>query len=1351
MAPHRDGDRDAFAQLDIDRGRNDRKLKSRFEHIFRKYEHDFTGVGDEFDIHTDEIVVNNGHLEHMRSEVDSGKSASSRFVKNFREKLAHEDESASDDEEDLKSEDSQDRTESEEDPEHNSVTDSVPGTGGSPHHGSSMRDDSTTAPAHLISRPPPRLPHLMQLLAGVGTPQRPSDATDDDSSETTSLYETASSVATPSLMFDEPRRSRRSPTAESRARGNRPMADDETVNALGMSIANQLAKLMGASSRKKKSKKKASTVRRAADPIWNYPELELSRNSKRKRDVSPPPQPPSPTAASPGTPSLWAIPDPEQGRKRRRTETPTTDNKETVRRFGSVKPSGEAKRCWNCSLTRGPSWHKGPHDQDLCQSCWRYYDYHGRMKGFDSVTPPAPELPDRPEIVHSPKPSSVFEQTPVSERGLMPDRSFVTKRMAIPEHTPVPDCTPVLERVPALEHTPALERTPVPESTPVLEPVDADAQANMPTVENHASMYAETQPGSRTQMPELPHGTILSEQSVSPPTTYAANTSRPIACSPPGPIYNKWSTEDDALLIRLKEHDHLSWEAIASHFPKRTLLNVQKIYSSRLKGKDGPGRELFNARLLAGDIIDTSLGESWTAQEDENLLAYREDDELEWEEIAARLPGRSLDAVQRRYQILVDGQNGIHDAVEGFDSAEQRSLRRVRRPYSAQENSLLIQLRELNNLKWHEIPRHFHGRTQASLQRHYSQLRPMSRKADAHDNGDITLMSITRKEAESQPTSLGRCSSSRRARRSLPGVMPSTTHRPGNALLRQAIGNSHRRRSYTIALPARAESQQLTPVDHAPFALDPASQALSNTARPGSCPDLAGYDPSAASLQLQQEMQQAHQSSPTVSAMARRKGAGARLEHVPVPSACTTPENNKVSTSLASFLGELTRSAAEHGHSSNQVCKDTPDRVEDVVSAGLPAHAPIQRADAVRLSPVTDATSELRTMSGKASADRTLNAASPESNKEGPGPRRGRGKRAGPDNTIDHGEDHQENNAGVTHDTSQPLRSEDSANCPRAPDVSWTNIVRMAFESTENPTMSNEDIFRWIESHHSYYSTASPVWKDRVREELRVNPRYEIDSARLRNTVWRMQVNRKSKGEELAIRSPVDKTSHGLATQNFEDRTKPTAEDGSEPIIDTHSQQTTRSSSRRVTFSPVVVVSTPVPTRRPRPRARLSNQGFQPIRDAEQLARFGEVLDSEPDHDVLPVALAPKGSSLPAMAVSPVSQLASELTSPRAPKSRTRKGVKKMGVAKAIDPAAAGSSSSPAFMKPSAHASINKTPKQPGWPRVARVNSSSARAARIKNTPIINHKFLTPNAHMTKRFVETPLRVLEDPEEDELA
>lgn len=64
---------DYNAELARDRQKNDLKLKFRFEHIFKKYSADFTGIGDEIDLVTGKVIVNNGHLRYMREGADLGR------------------------------------------------------------------------------------------------------------------------------------------------------------------------------------------------------------------------------------------------------------------------------------------------------------------------------------------------------------------------------------------------------------------------------------------------------------------------------------------------------------------------------------------------------------------------------------------------------------------------------------------------------------------------------------------------------------------------------------------------------------------------------------------------------------------------------------------------------------------------------------------------------------------------------------------------------------------------------------------------------------------------------------------------------------------------------------------------------------------------------------------------------------------------------------------------------------------------------------------------------------------------------------------------------------------------------
>lgn len=60
------------SDLHARRAQNDLRLKSIFESIFEKYGKDFDGIGDEIDMETGEIVVNNGHVLGMTNEGDVG-------------------------------------------------------------------------------------------------------------------------------------------------------------------------------------------------------------------------------------------------------------------------------------------------------------------------------------------------------------------------------------------------------------------------------------------------------------------------------------------------------------------------------------------------------------------------------------------------------------------------------------------------------------------------------------------------------------------------------------------------------------------------------------------------------------------------------------------------------------------------------------------------------------------------------------------------------------------------------------------------------------------------------------------------------------------------------------------------------------------------------------------------------------------------------------------------------------------------------------------------------------------------------------------------------------------------------
>ncbi|KAJ6442903.1 centromere protein scm3 domain-containing protein [Purpureocillium lavendulum] len=64
--------RDPGYKLSLERAYADNRFQATMAHIFEKYSRNFEGIGDEIDMVTGDIVVNNGHLQNMRNEVDVG-------------------------------------------------------------------------------------------------------------------------------------------------------------------------------------------------------------------------------------------------------------------------------------------------------------------------------------------------------------------------------------------------------------------------------------------------------------------------------------------------------------------------------------------------------------------------------------------------------------------------------------------------------------------------------------------------------------------------------------------------------------------------------------------------------------------------------------------------------------------------------------------------------------------------------------------------------------------------------------------------------------------------------------------------------------------------------------------------------------------------------------------------------------------------------------------------------------------------------------------------------------------------------------------------------------------------------
>lgn len=81
-----DARQDPLYELDKGRAKAATRLKSAFERIFEKYERDFTGVGDEIDLETGQVIIDNGHLQSLKDEKVRAREAS--VLSNDEERIA---------------------------------------------------------------------------------------------------------------------------------------------------------------------------------------------------------------------------------------------------------------------------------------------------------------------------------------------------------------------------------------------------------------------------------------------------------------------------------------------------------------------------------------------------------------------------------------------------------------------------------------------------------------------------------------------------------------------------------------------------------------------------------------------------------------------------------------------------------------------------------------------------------------------------------------------------------------------------------------------------------------------------------------------------------------------------------------------------------------------------------------------------------------------------------------------------------------------------------------------------------------------------------------------------------------
>ncbi|EME79525.1 uncharacterized protein MYCFIDRAFT_178116 [Pseudocercospora fijiensis CIRAD86] len=1238
------GGGDDDARLETDRARNDQKLKSRFEHIFRKYEHDFTGVGDEIEIHTNTIVVNNGHLEHMRSEVDPGRSASSRFLlKTFQHPLEHgsEDASTSSDDE----EDSGDSDESDEDGEDNNGGDNMnepAGVSANPLTSANSHSQHDSLRALDCIKRPVRLPRLTRLLVEDGTPQSPI-AIEGDAAKAMveeSPHRSVSEAVTPAAVLAEALT--QSTAALHASDGRRAGIDSDTIQALGTSIADRLAQLMG-SSKKASKRAKVQTQSSAADPVWDYPQLPRAPKEKRKRSPSPAlPTTCSPLNPSVGDKSLWSgVADPAAARKRRRRNLYAEVVQPPVRRFGVNTDAVEQKRCWNCSLTRSHKWIQGPHGQDLCVSCGQYYQHHGRMKPFDSPTPPPPD--------------TMESDTQVKEENKEP--------------------TMLAKQTIAVEDT----------------QLGAERQ--------RAEIQLEPKTSASRRRDPPPSSIPCSSSSV----LYTANTSRPMTRPQlPKQVRLRWTAEENARMIKLKEADNLSWEEISEHFPNRSAGSVQVHYSSNLKGQRSEGRDLFDQGMAmerdtaeeaaiqesaAQESAAKSPGtessqiEGWSEQHDALLLELIEDEGLGWREVASLLPGDDVEAVKRRYEVITeDGyeQSTTNAVSDRAPSPPLEILQSPSRFYTPEEDDLISRLVG-QGLSWYDMAKHFHGRAPGSLHKRYS-----------------TKLKVSHS----------------RTRRSLPTASLTGLQRCATPLLRQALDNSLRRQSDSLVqYQSETEpdgTEATATMDHE---LDSGMLQLTPTLHPA---DSSEHQSSTSqpeypepSQQLEEELLRSSTYPPdrpsavhvapsiTEDDTGQSPTPDSRAEHaseefsVPLHSCDSdTSVDNVVPVKEAKLVDLAIRSCrpsasiAVGENSSAETLyagSSSPDAVADSRDAADQEAAADSSTDGVNLAP--------RPARAIVSSDANSMVARVQSHTESGA--------LVPVHRLDEGLE----TATLISDFTTALQYE-----------SFTTLNSEQIDvETHSP---NDDA-----PSTSDFSHQAPQRRGCLKGKKRSSKAMSATGIETS-----MQL------EDQLTRSEEEPGSIALTTESATWSLQ--AEEGVEAFVDdmprkevaASADDTTslyRPRSRHVTFNPEVIVTTPIETNKP----RLTK--IHKTRTPDLQGR------SKPAGKRRSVRLSINSLDAADLANDP-------LSSPRT----VEAFIDRTGSHLGSEPIAHVSSSS-LFAKPSWPASDYKTPKSLGLRRLAELKSHST--PRRRSTPIIDHK----RGNVSRRVVETAVRTMSDPEEDD--
>lgn len=465
--------------------------------------------------------------------------------------------------------------------------------------------------------------------------------------------------------------------------------DQNAIDALGMSIAKQLADLMGQPDNPKPKRK------RHADPEdrWAYPDIpQPAPEKRRRRSLSPLPDLAGP---SPGRKSLWAPLRVPKERKRKATTQDAVQAEEVI--VPAVKPEDAniipneqlprdltTRKCYHCGSTNSNVWRRGP-DGAMCNACGMYHYRYGLLR------PVGPQL----EVDESSSSSDSSDSDSDTDDVESLYSANTSRRR---------------DELPTRKH----DRFHPAEDVLILKLKEIDRMS--------WERIAKHLPARTAYAVQCRYSKKMHKQPIEARATLAnqgyefTHDENGLIVFTPAPLPVAFTDEEDELLLRLREEEKLDWEIVAASFPDRTPKALEQrfnqIVKTIMRGLKHPNR-IGSARKSKNKIYTR-----YSEEEDQLLKKLREVDKLRWSELAERFPGRNSMGLQKRYT------RGILEATKrpqapGKGTAVDSTEDEDRLGHTSPEDVLILRLRDEEGLNWAEIEQRLPVQQQESVQYRY--------------------------------------------------------------------------------------------------------------------------------------------------------------------------------------------------------------------------------------------------------------------------------------------------------------------------------------------------------------------------------------------------------------------------------------------------------------------------------------------------------------------------------------------------------------------------------------------------------------------------------------------------------